>query len=64
MYKEKMVINNIIKNIDTIKIKVIPSGIIPYSGYYLLSEKYDYKLIEKLLKDIDFIEYLKNIKKR
>ncbi len=63
VYKEKMVINNIIKNVETVKTKIISSGIIPYSGYYLLSEKYDYKFIEKLIKNIDFIEYLKILRK-
>jgi adenine-specific DNA-methyltransferase len=42
---------------------MISPGVIPYSGYYLLSEKSNYKFIEKLLKDIDFIEYLKILRK-
>lgn len=63
VYKEKMVVNNIVKNVETIKIKIISPGVIPYSGYYLLSYKYDYKFIEKLLKEFDFIEYLKILRK-
>ncbi|MBS2126413.1 Eco57I restriction-modification methylase domain-containing protein ['Fragaria x ananassa' phyllody phytoplasma] len=57
--KEKIVINNIIKNLETIKFKILSPGIVPYSGYYILSDKYDFEFIKKILIKQDFIEYLK-----
>ncbi|AKX34248.1 hypothetical protein SLITO_v1c06140 [Spiroplasma litorale] len=61
--KNKLVINNIIKTVNTIKTKILKPGIVPYSGYYVISEKYDLKYIENLIYDQEFIEYLKILRK-
>ncbi|WP_341266640.1 hypothetical protein [Candidatus Phytoplasma fraxini] len=57
--KEKIVINNIIKNLENIKFKILSPSIVPYSGYYILTDKYDFEFIKTILMKQDFIEYLK-----
>lgn len=61
--KERLGINNIIKDINSIKINTVPIGCLIYSGLYIYSEKYDLKIIEGILKTEDFIKYIKSLKK-
>lgn len=59
--KNKIAINTIIKDIDSIRIEFIPAGSGVYSGLYILSD-YSVEEIEKVIKSDEFIKYLKLLK--
>ncbi len=60
---KKLVINNIVRNIENLKLQVINEDVVVYSGYYIMSKKYSYKNIIKCIRTSEFIEYLKIIGK-
>jgi adenine-specific DNA-methyltransferase len=62
VYKNKIAINTIIKNIDSIKLEKVPAGSGVFSGLYILSDLSIGK-IEKIIKNKDFLEYIKTLKK-
>jgi adenine-specific DNA-methyltransferase len=61
MYKEKIVVNTIIKDIDSIKLNKIDKNTICYSGLYIIDT--DFNQIEKIIKSKNFIKYIKLLKK-
>ncbi len=56
---KKIVINNIIRDIRDIKLKLIPKNIVVYAGYYIIANENVLKIIIDSIKSIEFIEYLK-----
>lgn len=61
VFKNKVAVNSIIKDKDSIKIKFVPAGSGVYSGLYILSD-YSFEEIKKVLINDEFIEYLKLLK--
>ena len=59
--KNKVSINNVIKNVDSIKTEEIPAGTQVYSGYYIMG--LDIENVDRLVKTVDFIQYVKSLKK-
>lgn len=62
-FRERIAINNLIKDVATIKINHIPEGCVVYSGLYIYSDTFNVNEIEDLLKTNDFVEYVKSLKK-
>lgn len=62
VYKNKIAINTIIKEIDSIKINEVGVGKGVYSGLYILS-KYTITEIKTVILSEDFIKYIKMLKK-
>jgi adenine-specific DNA-methyltransferase len=62
VYKNKLAINTTIKDVNSIKLNVVPAGSGVYSGLYIL---YDggYSEIKKALLNERFIGYVKSLKK-
>ena len=60
--KNKIAINTIIKDINSIKLNNVKVGEGVYSGLYILTD-IDFKKIEKIIKCEDFINYIKSLKK-
>jgi adenine-specific DNA-methyltransferase len=61
VYKNKIAVNTIIKDINSIRLELVPAGCGVYSGLYILSD-YSIQEIEEVLKSNEFIEYLKLLK--
>lgn len=61
VYKNKIAINTIIKNVNSIKLETVPSGSGVYSGLYILSNL-SLDEIEKNIRNNDFLEYIKLLK--
>lgn len=61
VYKNKIAINTYIKDINSIKFTIAPSGIAVYSGLYILTD-IEFDVIEFILKSYEFIEYIKSLK--
>lgn len=61
VYRDKIAINTIIKDLDSIKLNFVPKGCGLYSGLYILSE-YSFEIITSLIKSQDFIDYIKILK--
>ena len=61
VFKDKIAINSIVKDRNSIKIEFVPSGSGVYSGLYILSD-FSIEDIEKTLRSDEFIEYLKLLK--
>ncbi len=62
-FKKRICINSVIKNLDSIKLKIIEKNILVYSGYYI---NYNYEYEEKIIKVImneKFINYIKSLNK-
>ncbi|MDR0919003.1 MAG: SAM-dependent methyltransferase [Oscillospiraceae bacterium] len=62
VYKDKISINTIIRDVDSIKINNVPKGKGIYSGLYILSQ-HSVSDIETVLKTDDFIKYISLLKK-
>ena len=55
----KLCINTTIKNLKTIKTKIINSGMLVYSGLYInISDKNEIKRIQNLINNQNFIDYI------
>ena len=70
VYKDKIAVNTIIKNVESIKINFVPKGNGIFSGLYIISNSIEFtlnkeniNLINNILKSNDFIEYLQCLKK-
>ena len=61
VYKNKIAINTIIKDINSIRLELVPVGCGVYSGLYILCD-YSIQEIEEVIKSNEFIEYLKLLK--
>ncbi len=61
VFKNKIAINTVIRDVDSIKLNFVPKGSGVYSGLYILSD-YSFEEIEKCLKTDEFISYLKCLK--
>ncbi len=61
VFKDKVAINTVIRDVDSIKLNFVPKGSGVYSGLYILSD-YSFEEIEKCLKTEEFISYLKCLK--
>ncbi len=59
--KTKYAINTILKNIESIKLEIVPQGCGIYSGLYILTE-IEFKTIRQLICSEYFIEYIKLLK--
>ena len=62
VFKNKIAINTIIKDINSIKLEKIPAGSGIYSGLYILTD-YDYNTIKDIIISDEFVEYVKLLKK-
>lgn len=61
VFKDKIAINTIIKNIDSIRIEFVPRGSGVYSGLYITTD-YSIEEIKRNIINYDFIEYVKLLK--
>lgn len=61
VFRDKIAINTIVKNEDSIKIKFVPAGSGVYSGLYILSD-YSLDEIKGAIKNVNFINYIKLLK--
>ncbi|MEK7664677.1 MAG: N-6 DNA methylase [Patescibacteria group bacterium] len=61
VFKDKIAINSIVKDKNSIKIEQVPAGAGVYSGLYILSD-FSLKEIKETLVNDEFIEYLKLLK--
>lgn len=59
---DKIGINSLVKDISSIKLQKVPTGSGLYSGLYIQTNV-DFEHIEKVVKNEDFINYLKVLKK-
>ena len=59
--KNKIAINSLIKDIDTIKLNEVPAGKGVYSGLYILTE-FSFEKIKSILQTEDFVEYISLLK--
>ena len=62
-FRERLAINTIIKDVNTIKFNVVPEGCSIYSGLYIYSEIEDINTARQYLESEDFIGYVKALKK-
>ncbi len=60
---DKIAINTVIKDINSLRIIDIPKGVGVYSGLYIISKKYSYEDIRKILISNDFINFIKILRK-
>lgn len=60
--KNKIAINTIIKDLDSIKLNVVPAGKGVYSGLYILTEL-DFHVVRRIILSEDFLQYIKSLKK-
>ena len=60
---DKLSINTLIKDTQSIKINSVPKGCGIYSGLYILSDDVDFKIIESILLSSQFIDYIASLKK-
>lgn len=61
--KERLAINTIIKNVETIKFNIVPIGCGIYSGLYIYSDIISLQEIKEILSTNDFINYVKSLRK-
>jgi adenine-specific DNA-methyltransferase len=61
VFKNKIAINSIVKDKNSIKIELVPAGAGVYSGLYIISD-FSLKEIKEVLVSDEFIEYLKLLK--
>lgn len=61
VFKDKIAVNSIVKDKNSIKIEQVPAGSGVYSGLYIISE-FSLKEIKEVLINDEFIEYLKLLK--
>jgi adenine-specific DNA-methyltransferase len=62
VYSNKIAINTILKDVNSIKLNIVEAGKGLYSGLYILTEV-PFVEIEKMIKSDDFIIYIKALKK-
>lgn len=62
VFTDKIAINTIIKDINSIKLNVVPAGSGLYSGLYILTTV-PFSIIESVIKSDSFINYIKTLKK-
>ncbi len=60
-FKNKIAINSIIKDLDSIKLVAVPAGCGVYSGLYILTDVL-FEHIQSILLSADFLEYIKILK--
>ncbi len=61
VFKDKVAINTVIRDVGSIKLNFVPKGSGVYSGLYVLSD-YSFEAIDKCLKTEEFISCLKCLK--
>ena len=61
VFQDKIAVNTIIKNENSIKLELVPAGNGVYSGLYILTDK-SFNEVENQIKSKDFIKYLKLLK--
>lgn len=61
--RKRLGINTIIKDIDSLKLNIVPEGCCVYSGLYLYSDTVDIDTMIRILKTNEFIDYVKSLKK-
>lgn len=59
--KTKYAINTILKDVESIKLEIVPEGCGIYSGLYILTE-IEFEIISQHIHSEDFIEYIKLLK--
>ncbi len=63
-FKKRVCINNIVKNVEDLKIEYVEENVVVYSGYYIVINSYEEFLnIKNILLNIEFIEYVKKLNK-
>lgn len=60
--EDKLSVNTTIKDVKSLKIHRVPAGAGLYSGLYILSD-FDFGMIENLLRNEKFIQYIASLKK-
>lgn len=60
--KDKYAINNIVRDVDSIKLEFVPSGCGVYSGLYIVID-IDFETLKKFIISDDFINYVRLLKK-
>lgn len=61
VYKNKIAINTIIKDLSSIKLNYVPSGKGVYSGLYILTN-IDFNIIKNIIFTNEFIDFVKTLK--
>lgn len=61
VYENKISINTIIRDVDSIKLYNVPIGSGLYSGLYILT-RVSFSIIESIIKSEEFINYIKTLK--
>lgn len=61
--KNKIAINTTIKDLDSIKLNLVPAGSGLYSGLYIMSDKYSFEDIKKAICCNEFLEYIRSLNK-
>ncbi|MDP2812221.1 MAG: N-6 DNA methylase [bacterium] len=61
VFKDKIAINTIIKDINSIKMDMVPAGCGVYSGLYILTD-YTFDEIKEVIRSNEFLEYVKLLK--
>ena len=62
VFREKLAVNTTIKNVQSIKVNLVPRGCGIYSGLYILSD-FDFGLIRAIICTEDFISFVSSLKK-
>lgn len=62
-FRQRLAINSIIKDIDSMKFNIVPEGCSVYSGLYIYSETEDISIARQHLETEEFIRYVKSLKK-
>lgn len=61
VYTDKIAVNTIIKDVDSIRLESVPAGSGIYSGLYMLTNV-PFSILEKLIKSDDFIRYVHSLR--
>ncbi|WP_339033590.1 HsdM family class I SAM-dependent methyltransferase [Spiroplasma endosymbiont of Cantharis rufa] len=59
VFRDKLSINTIIKDLDSLKIELANSGVAVYSGLYVYSNTIELNEIAEMIRDNEFITYIK-----
>ena len=62
VYKNKIAVNTLVKDLDSIKLTAVPAGKGIYSGLYILSP-FDFDTVYRVVHNDNFIRYVRALKK-
>lgn len=58
---ERIAINQLIKDVNSVKMEKVAPGEGVYSGLYIISNKYSFEEIESVIKSEDFVDYVRAV---